>query len=237
MRHFAPLTAFLALLATPALATASTVTLTDYPAPGAFSTNAPGGGGPFLAQASDSTLGSLGSFITFCIEYSEEFYYGGTYNYELSSGARNGGIGGQDPVGSNFDPLDDATRWLYGEVVSGGYSAIAAFGTGSGVGSRVQEAIWFIEGERTQAQIGLDSFALAQYASSNWSALPEYSIFAMNLTDSSGGRHQDQLAYRYEPPSLTFRDPTPVPEPAALVLMGSGLLVASRKFRRQKVKK
>src|SRR5450631_3653813 len=144
-RRLTVLFALLTMLVMPALATASTVTLTDWTAPGDFSNNAVGGGGPFLATTTstgtDPVLGNLGSFITFCIEFNEEFNYGVTYNFALSDGATNGGVSGQDPVGSNFDPVSDATKWIYAEVVSGGYasaSLIPQFGTGTGVGARVQ---------------------------------------------------------------------------------------------------
>ena len=233
IRRFAQLSAFVALLSAPALASANTLTLTDYGTTGAFGTNAPGGGGPFLATATDTTLGDAGSLITFCLEFNEHFSYGGTYLYEESPAAISGGVSGGNP-----DPVDNATKWLYGQVVSGGWSS--AFINGSNnwatanVGARVQEAIWYIEGERQQSEISGDSFGLATYAINNfssWTAPAGYSFFALNLTDASGGRYQDQLGWRYR---VTGQD-VPVPEPASLVLLGTGLLFASRaRLRRRR---
>ena len=216
IRRFAIFGAFVALLSVPSWASANTVTLTDFnTAP--FANNAPGGGGPFQANASDLTLGVSGSFITFCIEFNEEFNYGATYKYVLNGGAVNGGVGGQDASGT-YDPLDDATKWLYAEVVSGGYGSIAAFGSGpdaSDHASRRPSGSLKMKGPRRRS-IAL-SYHLAQYAKANWTTLPVpgYSIFAMNLTDIGNprGLHQDQLTYRHV--QITELDANPVPSPRA----------------------
>jgi hypothetical protein len=226
-----------AVLITPDVATASTVVLTDYGLGNPhFIDNAAGGGGPFEAKTTGAALG-VADFITFCIEFNEHFSYGGTYDFELSDSAKNGGVGGGNP-----DPLSDATKWLYYEVVSGGYTSMYSLATGLGlsnnVGANVQNAISYLENERTASDIGgtgSAGYLLANYAvtNQNWSTLFGLGnrVYAMNLTDAAGGLHQDQLAYTFE----LRTEEVPVPEPATLTLLGAGLFVASRKLRKKNV--
>jgi hypothetical protein len=176
-------------------ATASTVTLTDW-TDGDFADNAAGGGGAFKATTTGTLLGS-GSFMTFCIEFNEHFGYGGTYDFTLSGGAVHGGVSGGDP-----DPISDETKWLFAEASTGGYTSFyttaTGLGLGSGVGAVFQEAIWYLEGERTSGEITLAGLALANYAltNQNWNSLYAAGdrVYAMNLT-SGGSPAQDQLAY------------------------------------------
>ena len=69
MTRLTVLFALLAVLVVPGLATANTVTLTDYNLGNSnFLNNAAGGGGPFEATTTGVALG-IADFITFCIEY------------------------------------------------------------------------------------------------------------------------------------------------------------------------
>lgn len=224
-----------ASLVIPEAAAANTVLLTDYSLGNShFINNAPGGGGPFEAKTTGTALG-VADFITFCIEYNEHFSYGGVYDFELSDSAKNGGVAGGSP-----DPVSDATKWLYYEVVSGGYTAMYTAATGLGlsndVGAIFQNAIWYLEEERTAADIGGTSsggYRLANYAvtNQNWNTLFGLGnrVYAMNLTDAAGGRHQDQLAYTFEEHTQEI----PVPEPASLAMLGTGLFFVSRKLRKK----
>jgi hypothetical protein len=205
-------------------AQADTIVLRDWTA-GNFANNAAGGGGPFQATTTGALLGDS-SFVTFCLEFTEHFQYNTTYNFTLSNAATAGGGGGVcDSSGNCRDPLSNATMWLYYQVASGGFLSFAQFGTGAGVGARVQEAIWYLENERSSGQISTSASTLANFAlTQDWSSLYNqgHRVWALNLTTSTGGQVQDQLGYTR----------VSVPEPATLAMVGLGLVVANIRRRR-----
>jgi hypothetical protein len=203
---------------------AGTITMTDWVTDGDFKKNAPGGGGAFKAVADGGPLDEL-EFMTFCIEFNEHISLAGTYNYTLSDQAVAGG-GGPNP-----DPLSKATKWLFYHAVTGGYSTVLTTALGAhdplNSGWYVQEAIWYLEEERSASQIDAKSLTLANYASANenWDLLLSlgHRVYAMNLTTSGNALSQDQLAY------------LPTPEPASLLLAlsgGSALLAGMRRRKR-----
>lgn len=220
------------VVASPLRAGADTIIVTDYSA-FPFGTNATSGG-PYLATTSGSLLGNR-SFITFGLEYNEPLTLGEEYEFVLSENAYHGGVNGA--VG---DPVQTKSKWLYYQVASNSY---LTWGSGSPAitstfGSSVQQAIWYFEGERKQNQIDAAAQTLVSWVTgrfSEWTALEAqgHHVFALNLTAPEGcvgvecTQIRDQLAYAYIPAT---------PEPASMMLFGSGLIAVAAFARRRRRK-
>jgi len=237
VRRFALLVTLAVLLLRPSVAAADSIVLADWIS-GDFANNAAGGGGPFNATTTGTLLGDI-NFVSLCIEFNEHFSYGTSYTFTLSDNAFSGGVDGGNP-----DPVSDATKWLYYQAVTGGYTSFYAIATGlapnANAGANFQYAVWYLEQEQTAAQIGgvtSPGYRLANYAldNQNWASLfaAGNRVFAMNMTDVNGSPAQDQLAYGFENNVTEQVVPVPVPEPGSLLLMGSGLIAVYRRYSRK----
>jgi hypothetical protein len=195
-----------ALLATLAgsvtLAQADTLTLSQN------SNYSVGIGGAFIATPTsgwiDNSLYSGaakiagGGFLTYCIEYSEHFAPGGTYNYMVNGGAVNGGVSGQTSL--NYDGVSNGTAFLYSQFAQGNLAGIAGFAydtSATGYGF-LQNAIWHLEGEIASSN-ALADYAKANVANWNADSNGSYGVSALNLTYLGGARAQDQLYYHKIP--------------------------------------
>jgi hypothetical protein len=185
------------------------------------------GGGPFTMTLSGNlivngtTIATSGTvFTTFCVEIDEYFNPGNTYSAQVNANesAVWGGIGGS----SSGDPLSEDAAWLFAMYSQKQFSSNAD-------ARDLQRAIWYLEEEFVlTAQEVLDNPYLQAVSTtfnginrSKDATLGEYGVYVVNLTDSSGGRHQDQLIL--------------VPDGGLTVmLLGlgvGGLALISRKFR------
>ena len=156
-----------------------------------------GNGGEFQAVTS-----GLGTFQTFCIEESEYFSPGNTYNYKVNSGAVYGGVGAHttDPYNPGY-PMDNisiGTAWLYSQFRNG---TLTGYNYGSGrVASAgdLQNAIWWLEDEGG-ANNGFVTLAETTLSLNDSTIKKDsngaYGVKALNLyTTDNGIVAQDQLA-------------------------------------------
>jgi hypothetical protein len=134
--------------------------------------------------------GSLGiyqegdKFSTFCMEWNEFFYPGGTYFVDISTAAIKGGE-------YTEDPLDEKTAYIYSKFIEGNY-----YDPYEVTEQHIQDAIHYIEQERTYTNSVIDDIIADAAANANGIG----NIRVLNLwkdydprTDTYSGWAQDQL--------------------------------------------
>jgi len=202
---------------------------------GEFTVNDAGSGSMTLSNDAyaNVAMGVNGteSFQTFCVEYTEDItnpsnIHVSTANIDLSSGSHsyNGGVPG---TGDDLDPM---TAYLYTQFATGALASSATpydynpGGNRASDAEQLQDAIWFIEGEKgslisgSKAEDWYDEAFAAVGSGGVWENMGTGGVYVMQMYGGTEDYYQDQLYY--------------VPVTAAVLLGILGLGVAGFKLRK-----
>ena len=156
------------------------------------------------------TDASGNEYGTFCLEKYEYFTPGNEYYVDSVGEYAIGGGFGADDLGR--DKVEAQSKWLYAAFMSDVFIGL------EDAAQKVQNAIWFWESEDSAGRSDWDILSGYKFDDSGWSVL------AVNLSSFGDDDIQSQLV-----------GVAPVPEPATLLLLGTGLLglagVSRKKFK------
>jgi len=188
-------------------------------------------GGEFIVEAQTA---EQQKWIGFCLELNEFLSFGPLFDINnVSQYAESGGKGGQNPTNSGKDPLSQESKWLYYMYVFGnepwsrGQGALLA--DKQTRNSNFQNVLWFLEDEKAFSDLNAEAQSLYNTAITGRTSftIPNgVAIAVLNINTTDGNYTRSQ--------SLLIGEQNPVPEPATLLLFGSGMLgLAGLRFRRR----
>ncbi|RLC88482.1 MAG: hypothetical protein DRJ03_02425 [Chloroflexi bacterium] len=158
-------------------------------------------------------------FMAFCLELDESISRNGTYFIDSIGQYATSGGNNSDGSTPGKDFIGVETSFVMDSYASGNYAT--GWGGADTVANYLQRSIWELEEETAGYS---STFFTALQSAGVYTMSGNYDVYVINLVDKFGNNKQ----------SMLVAESNPVPEPATMILFGTGILGLAAIRRRQR---